>query len=184
MTRNLDGDCWFQTIKGNPFYLFDPWPEDFDIDEIAHSLAIQNRFNGHTHYPESVALHSVLVAELLKKWDEPIEVVRCGLLHDAAEAYVGDVISPLKRKLTDYKPIEANIEEAIAKRFGLPYPFPESVKLADKAMLLVERRALLAEPPRPWVEDTGLDVPKWGIAELTWQEAKELFLSTFWRLYR
>lgn len=179
MTRDLQDNKWFQTIKGNPFYLFDPWPEDFDIEEIAHSLAMQCRFNGHCKQFYTVAQHSVLVSRLLEEWHNNPATVMCGLLHDAAEAYVGDLIRPLKLQLPEYKKVEDFVELAIAQRFELPFPFPASVKTADIVMLHVEKRELLAHPPRPWAGD-DISLPEWGIGrELSWREAKRLFLDRF-----
>lgn len=176
--RDLGGTRWFQTLKGNAFHLFDPRPEDFDIEEIAHALALQNRFNGHTSEPYSVAQHSVLVSLLLEEWDEPSQVVFCGLMHDAAEAYIGDCIQPLKRELPSFYEVEERIERALAERFGMPFPFPEAVKRADTTMLLVESRDLLAEPPRPWPTE-GIDLPEWGVTCMEWREAHDYFLERF-----
>lgn len=178
--RDLAGDGWIQTIKGNPFYLFEPRPGDFDIEEIAHALSMQNRFNGHTPFPYSVAQHSVLVSCLLESWGEPREVALCGLLHDAAEAYVGDVVRPLKLALPGYKLIEKRIERALAEQFRIPFPFPPVIKRADNAMLLAEKNCLLEESPRPWKE-TGFesDAPGDCIRERSWIQARETFIKRF-----
>jgi hypothetical protein len=138
-------DSWFQTYTNRAFYLVDPDPALIDLADIAHSLAYQCRFNGHTEAFYSVAQHSVLVAEYLL--EKAPEHALWGLLHDAAEAYVGDVIRPLKRRLPGFVRIEGPIEAAIAKRFGLCWPMPVEIKEADVAVLLGERRDL--RPPLP-----------------------------------
>lgn len=176
--RDLSNWRWFQTLKGNAFHLFDPRPGDFDIEEIAHSLALTNRFNGHTPFPYSVAQHSVLVSRLLEHWGEPLEVIFCGLLHDAAEAYIGDCVRPLKRELPAFYAVEERIERALAEQFRIPFPFPPAVKRADNAMLLVEKGCLLEESPLPW-KPTGFvgDVPAMCIREIDWRDAEEMFLD-------
>lgn len=143
-------DSWVQTFSNRAFYLVDPDPALIDIDDIAHSLAYQCRFNGHTAMFYSVAQHSMLVAEYLLA--KAPEHALWGLLHDAAEAYVGDVIRPLKRRLPGFARIEAPIEQAVAKRFGLPWPMPAVIKEADTAVLLGERRDLRPPLPREPVE--------------------------------
>ena len=144
----------------------DPSPSDFDIVEIAHALALQCCFHGHTKHFYSVAYHSVLVSRLLHERRLDSGAVFCGLMYDAAKAYVGN---------------EAQIEAAIAKRYGLPYPFPNVVKRADNVLLTIERRDLLGLPP-PMESDIKL--PAWDVGpELGWRGAKALFLERFRELY-
>lgn len=179
MTRDIQGNDWIQTIKGRAFWIFDPKPEDFDIEEIANALAMQCRFNGHVRQFYSVAEHSVRVAWLLRDWGEPAEIVFAGLMHDAAEAYIGDVVRPLKRVLESYQDIEFAVEQALAIRYHLPFPMPATVKRADTVLLHVERRALLAEPPRPWNEP-DLPLPRTQICgEMHWGLARHRFLELF-----
>lgn len=148
--RDIEGDRWLQTVTGKPFFLFNPRPGDFDLEVIAHALSMQCRFNGHTKEFYSVAEHSVMVALILGQWGCSHEVQATGLLHDAAEAYIGDCIRPLKQRLRGLKDIENRIEEALSTQFELPWPWPEGVKRADNYALTIERRDLLSPPPRPW----------------------------------
>jgi hypothetical protein len=90
-----------QLLSGKAFYVTDPKPEDIDILDIAHSLSMQCRYNGHTKGFYSVAEHSVLVANLV-----PPRLRLQALLHDASEAYVGDVIRPIKRLLKNRPQID------------------------------------------------------------------------------
>ena len=123
-----------QLASGAMFDLLNPDPSVITIDVIAHALSRLCRFTGHVstaHY--SVAEHSVRVS-----WLVPDHDAREGLLHDAAEAFVGDVAAPLKRLLPDYQAIEKRVELAVAERFGLLYPWPLSVKEADIDMLRLE----------------------------------------------
>lgn len=143
---------WFLSAKGRQLYPFDMRPEDVDIEEIAHALSMLCRFNGHCREFYSVAQHSVLVAQAL-----PPELALAGLLHDATEAYCGDMIRPLKRSMPAYREVEDRIWAVIAQRFGLPQDLPPEVKEADNRMLQTERRDLLAPHRWRWMEDQIAD---------------------------
>lgn len=130
---------WLITHSGRKVHVRDPEPDDIVLGDIAHALAHLCRFGGHVRHFYSVAQHSVRVSHLVDKRE-----ARAGLLHDAAEAYIGDVIRPLKRELADYKAIESAFEECIAVRFGVLLDTP-GVKLADMRALYTERCVLQPE---------------------------------------
>lgn len=123
------------TVSGRFFDLLAPEEYEYDIDEIAVALSNLCRYTGHVNRFYSVAEHSVLVSRLV-----PDNLSLCGLLHDASEAFVGDVSSPLKKLLPEYKAIEDRIQTAIASHFNLEYPFPEAIHEADKKMYWQERQ--------------------------------------------
>lgn len=135
-----DRGPWIHTWSGGQFYYLDPRHEEVLIEDIAHALSLQCRYNGHTTHHYSVAEHSVLVADMVYSQTKDADVALAGLLHDAAEAYIGDVVSPLKTLLTEYKEIEAVVERCIASKYALTYPWPEEIHLADKAVLAMEFR--------------------------------------------
>ncbi|MDP3133715.1 MAG: phosphohydrolase, partial [Burkholderiaceae bacterium] len=93
---------YISTFKGNRFYPAEPRIDGIDIEDIAHGLAYQCRFNGQTSAFYSVAQHSLMVADLV-----PPALRRAALLHDAAEAYLGDMVKPLKALVPDFGHIEA-----------------------------------------------------------------------------
>lgn len=103
-------------------------PSDIEIEDIAHALARICRYGGHVSGFYSVARHSLLVAEHVET-----EHALYGLLHDASEAYIGDVITELKHAddMSLYRSLETRVMSKIAERFGLNHPFPASVKEAD-----------------------------------------------------
>ncbi len=113
--------------------LLDPDPSSIHLVDIANSLARQCRYNGHVYGFLSVAEHSMRVARILRGQGHTDLVVATGLLHDASEAYLGDMIGPLKHlpQLSLFREIEGRFELAIAQRFGLLYPTPSEVKEAD-----------------------------------------------------
>lgn len=108
---------------------------DIRIEDIARALAAQVRYNGHCHGHLSVARHCLWVAERVAP-----EHRLWALLHDAAEAYIGDLVRPLKHTAygSNYLDHEAFIEEAVADKFGLPYPMPEAIRQADREVLAWE----------------------------------------------
>ena len=129
------------TAKGRCFDFTRPGDCLIDIEEIAHALAHICRYTGHVREVYWVAQHSLLVARLV-----PLEHARAGLLHDAAEAYIGDVAAPLKMLLPDYKAIERQVEAVVFSRLGLPDQMPDCVREADQAIRAVELRDLMPEP--------------------------------------
>lgn len=129
-----------------------PKPSDICLEDIASGLSKEERFDGNTFTPYTVAQHSCLVADLLAAGYAisypTLQQVQAGLLHDATEAYLGDVVQPLKRLLPDYAKIEALWNVAIYTRFDLEPSLAHSaaVKFADVAAFQCECCQLVPEP--------------------------------------
>ncbi len=136
---------WIITHTGRRFDILDPKPDMIDIRDIAHSLSLLCRFNGHTHVFYSVAQHSCSVA-----FNVPKEIKLEALLHDAAEAYIGDIASPIKWVIPQIKEVEDRIEEAIIERFNLKLGNEGLIKAADLRALATEKRDLIIDHPEPW----------------------------------
>ena len=126
---------YIQTLSGKHFNYLDIQQDDIVIEDIATALSHICRFAGHLPEFYSVGQHSVLTSHLV-----PQEFALEALLHDAAEAYLQDIPSPLKRLLPDYQVIEARVDAAIRQKFGLPTEQHPTVKYADLVMLASERR--------------------------------------------
>jgi hypothetical protein len=113
----------------------------FDIRDIAHSLSLCCRFNGHINRFYSVASHSLIVSKLMEdlKLGDPLE----GLLHDATEAYLSDVPAPFKQRLPDWKEIDARLERCARLWFNLPTEKSDGLKKADWLALFMEAYVML-----------------------------------------
>jgi 5'-deoxynucleotidase YfbR-like HD superfamily hydrolase len=138
---------YLQTVSGRWVNPFDPDPSQLDAGDIARALANQCRFGGHSRVFYSVAQHSVIVSALVEERGGDVEDVFAALMHDATEAYLGDMPHPLKHRSplgAAFKAAEDNLERAIRDRFGIKPDVPE-VKRADRALLATERRAFSAE---------------------------------------
>lgn len=145
-------DRWMQTYTGRQFYLFSPDPADINILDIARALSHQCRWNGHTTHFYSIASHCVRVSQLCSP-----SAKRWGLMHDATEAYTGDVISPLKAGLPDFKDAERRIETVLKRKFDLDTPneVELEVKQVDMWVAFEEARYLLPYPKM---------VERWGVS--------------------
>jgi uncharacterized protein len=171
---------WVPIYTGGKFYPLDPRPEEIDIHDIAHHLARLCRFNGAGQTFYCVAQHCSIVSQEVsapnKLW---------GLLHDAAEAYIGDMVSPIKNlpEFAFYREMEKSIMAAVVIAFGLqPDTMPEEVACAD----LVARRTE--------ARDLGLFSPEWAISDvepfnfsitpLNPCQSEILFLNCFHQLKR
>ena len=136
--------------------------DDVDINDINTSLNYTYRFSGHHKdvEPLTVAQHSVLVANLAKVlFPDEEDVYRASIVHDMAEAYYGDVTTPVKRMMGDswYK-FTGPIDEAVHLKFGVNWydielnGVEEKVKICDLMALDIERRVM-------WTSQLGKD--KW-----------------------
>lgn len=132
-------------------------PHMATLPDIAHHLAHVNRFGGAADVPYSVASHSVYVSCRLAEAGADVRVQRLGLLHDASEAYLGDVISGLKALLPEYRRIEARVQAAILQQFGVHAADDPGglVKIADRQARIAEARDLFVGYPLDLL--TGLD---------------------------
>ncbi|HEY8617474.1 MAG TPA: HD family hydrolase [Phenylobacterium sp.] len=138
-------------LSGRRLDLLDPSPMDIEIEDIAHGLARVARWNGQTvgEHAFSVAQHSVVVEDIMAHIQPDLEPRwrLVGLLHDASEYVIGDMISPFKAALgMNYKAFEERLENAIHIRFGLPARTPlaikKLIKQADRACAWFEATQL------------------------------------------
>jgi hypothetical protein len=168
---------WMQTATERAFWPLDPDPAALDLYDIASGLARSCRYGGQIGRLEfySVAEHCVLLSYAV-----PRELARWALLHDASEAFLGDVPRPIKAAFGQaYAEAEDRLMRAVACRFGLPWPMPDILKSFDTRILQNERAALWAtDPPRPWSTDAA-GPPLDGITIQGWlpYQARRRFLA-------
>jgi uncharacterized protein len=165
---------WIETASGDVFDLDHPEDHVYKVDDIAHSLALQCRFNGHCSKFYSVASHSVHVARL----QSTMRAYRIGLLHDASEAYLGDCVKPLKTLLPYYRRLETEVSNAIYQQL-LGYIPTEAdmdpIHAADLAVLACECQELMPSQGKGWDALKGvtpapieLHCHPWELAESWW----------------
>lgn len=168
---------WMQTFTGKAFYPLDVHEDDIDILDIAHSLALQCRYNGHVDKHYSVAEHCVLLSHIVAP-----EKALWALLHDAPEAYIGDMVRPLKKHMPDFMAADDRITAVIALKYGLDGTvIPADVTAMDIQICLNERNALLGTPPMEWAID-GDPIPNVTIHAWDWQMAELQYLERFHEL--
>ncbi|WP_079415642.1 hypothetical protein [Thiomonas intermedia] len=133
-------------------------PAAVHIEDIAHALSLRCRFLGHTRIHYSVAQHCLLVARILDGMDAPRDAILCGLMHDAHEAYVGNVPTSIKILLgTAWSDVELQAEAAVLTATGLTHSmmdWRDLIRHVDRIALATERRDLMrfdAGSNRPWV---------------------------------
>jgi len=204
---------WMQTYTGKQYFPLAPHPDDVDIVDIAHSLALQCRFNGHCERFYSVAEHSTRCVDcLVRIWPDIFTEVRQSLpddedeatamffadyltplkkevlLHDAAEAYLCDLPRPIKIRMSDYKQYEELNMMAVMTHFEIwsshPVTSKKYVKKVDNIMLMTEKRDLMKEAPAPWgMEGIVEPISNTFVVPQTSRDAERLFLLYYDSLF-
>lgn len=174
---------WIETFHGRRVDIVDPNPESILIEDIAHALALTNRFGGHTRKPYSVAEHCVRMSRIV-----PPELELEALVHDSAEFAVGDMPSPFKQVMPEFRIYEARMEAAIRRALNLPGPkHPEAIKYYDHVMLITEARDLGLSwwnTEKHWAMK-GIDRPEplpERIEPWSWYLAETSFMNAYNRL--
>ena len=185
---------WQRMLSGRRLDLLNPSPLDIEIEDIARGISRVARWNGQTlgEYPLSVAQHSVIVAELLKSYNENIEIKwqLAALLHDAAEYIISDMITPLKSFLgEEYIQLEEKIQSAINIRFSLPGEIPKKIykliKNCDRQTAFIEAIQLAGFTLKEAKKTLKMPklIPDYKIIPISANKAEKLFLKKFKELY-
>ena len=178
--EELKMDPYIETYMGHRVYFGDITTDKISIIDIAHALSHICRFTGHTKEFYSVAQHSVLVADAQRTLPEK----RAGLLHDASEAYVNDLPSPLKActDLGDYKNLENRFHDVINQKYHINEGMTPNIKKADLQALFTEKRdVILNDSDWGWGEE--IELFDEVIIPLSSKDAKALFLERFIELF-
>ncbi|MCO6385192.1 hypothetical protein [Oceanicola sp. 502str15] len=159
--------------SGRRFDLLDPSSSTFGIDDIAHGLANVCRYAGQCRGFYSVAEHSLLVSQTVSRYAFE------ALLHDSAEAFIGDITRPLKKLLPDYREIEERIEDAVAERFGLDRAAKATIKEADLRVLAAEQQQVMALGCADWSSEAGILPAPVTVRGLSPNDARAAFLRRY-----
>jgi len=168
-------NAWIYTYTGKELHPLSASPDQICIRDIAHALSRMCRFNGHTDLHYSIAQHSISVSQ----YCDPKDALY-GLLHDASEYAISDLVSPIKRTAVFdiYREYERTLQATIYKKFGILENEPKSVKEADLRILSTEALSLLKQPlPKKWI--LPAEPYPFKVIALTAEEAELLFLYRF-----
>ena len=168
---------YVSTFSGNRFYPLRPHIDQVAIEDIAHGLAYQCRFNGQTKTFYSIAQHSLIVASLV-----PAPLRLAALLHDAAEAYLGDMVKPLKVLLPEFAALEDKVTAIIAATYGIDFSDYAPIKRADLVALATEKRDLMPHSTEHWAYLDGIAPLPGIIVAMDPGEAKQCFLQRYHEL--
>ena len=179
--------CVKNTIRlrsGRYFDFLDPQPDQFTIEDIAGALSKICRFGGQIERFYSVAEHSCLCAKVAQDDGLSQDTIRAVLLHDAAEAFCGDVVKPLKVMLSEYGPVEKRVEAVIQLKFGVDFEAERKhIREIDHGMLIAERRALFSPDQVEWTGEKQarrLDVKLMGWLPLMAESRFLHWVSQLW----
>jgi 5'-deoxynucleotidase YfbR-like HD superfamily hydrolase len=133
LLEQINTESTILTTSGKYLDILDPQPEMIDIEDIATGLCHQPRWAGQMPAFYSVASHSIHVLQMV-----PEEYRLEALLHDATEAYIGDMPKPFKKHMPGFQMLEARLDQVIRRKFGLPTVQSKVVKEADLKALEFE----------------------------------------------
>lgn len=179
LISGVDREMEIGTLSGRRINLHDPQPDDFAIGDIAQPLANLCRWGGQVQRFYSVAEHCCLVSDAVYAMSGGDHAKAfAGLMHDASEAYVRDLPSPIKSALPVYIELEERIQQVMSEVFGYQWPWPREVSEADIAIRYDEQEALrrlcvkrtVGGGRRRAVGFKGLDVKIWGWLPRTAQQ--------------
>jgi uncharacterized protein len=170
--------CLGNTIKvsaGHYVDLLNPDPATIDINSIAAGLSKICRFGGQCPHFYSVAEHCVHATALAISDGLVGDTIRAVFLHDAAEAYIGDMVKPLKVMMPQYADVERRMEASIEKAFNVDFlRWAETIKFFDRAMLKAEKTTMWPNDKEKWagfseIEDRDISLRFWRPDQAEWQ---------------
>lgn len=168
------------TSTGKYFDYVSPQHNQIDIKDIATALGNLCRYNGQLECFYSVAEHCVHASQYaLSLFPNNMEFAKTVLLHDAAEAYIGDMPKPLKVLLPEYQDVERRVEFTIFAKFDVDVSRWDEVKSIDHMMLKAEHRILFPNDTEEWTGFDSIDDIDVPIQCWTPRRARAIFLNFF-----
>ena len=171
----LKREEYITTFTGKRFHMFNATEKELDIIDAAHALSLQCRFNGHTSHFYSVASHSLIGSKLILN-----QFKKEFLLHDLQESWIGDLVTPIKRRTSAFIKMENKIEKVISKKYNIPFPMSKEVKEMDTLMFRMEFVYLMGQKSKELFPLTKKEFMK-EINKPCQQIEKE-FLNTYHKL--
>jgi len=187
----VKSDPYIQTYSHKKLHLFNPKPEEIELEDIPHALGLKTRYTGHCKFHYSVAQHCVLGANLLEDSHGPWSALAF-LLHELGEVYLPDIASPLKPHikievepgvLMGWKELERRHEVAILEALGLDlwlarlhHPI---IKEMDNSMLAAEANAIMSPLIPGWGGDAMRNPAKTAIVMWEPEAAADVWLITY-----
>lgn len=180
-----------ETVSGKFVNVLTPNPDDLLIEDIAWSISRISRFAGHTIplQPYTVGQHSIFVADMIWQETRDIKLALYGLLHDAAEAFIGDIPSPVKHVpsiRSEINKIEDNLLSVIMEKFiGETITAEEwsKIKFYDKRAQFIEAHAFMVSRGKDWYDRDKHDITLLDLQKFTQPkpsvEVFEEFMSIF-----
>lgn len=138
---------YIMTASGKKYVIDAPTVDMVDVDDICAALSRIKRFTGHVDY--SVAQHSIAVCEIAKALGASPVMQLAAALHDASEAYLGDISTPVKQLLgPEYRALEDKAHSVIGEKFGIDGSLfrDGDIKRFDELALLAESLQFFGEP--------------------------------------
>lgn len=180
--------CVGNTIKvsaGHYLNLADPNPQCIEIQSIASALGKICRFGGHCPRFYSVAEHSVLATHVAIRDSVCNAACRAILMHDAVEAFIGDMVKPLKIMVPQFVEIEQRIESAIDTAFGLNFnEWRRTIKQYDRAMLKLEKTTMWPDDTEQWAGFSDVAMADTTLRFFNPDDATAMFLNLWNALNR
>lgn len=178
---------WSQTYTGEAFYYDEVklLENAYKLDDIAHQLATINRYGGAAIYPYSVAQHSVALAVAVWFAYEDASLALDALFHDAEEAFVGDMRTPMKDRFPEFRAMSAHVDAAIRlamRDIGIMVPAHErsTTRAYDRRIIANERPIVMQPSKKPWYGMEGVE-PIPNLNPVLFEETNWRDVRTKWR---
>lgn len=166
---------YVQTNSGSKIYLDDLTDNQYNVRDIAHSLAMKARYNGHSDIFLSVAQHSWHLSNVVSD-DKKLEA----LFHDAGEYVLPDFPRPIKAQFPELEAFEYKITEDIFNKLKLKWPLDQEIVDADDKMLATEARQIMSKSDiNEWPCIGGLETYKIPIMSWRPEHAEAMFYDRF-----
>lgn len=169
------------TRDGHLFYFDQLNVESIPLHSVAHSLSQQCRFNGHIEEHYSVAEHSVHISHLVLEYGGSPDTALYGLLHDASEAFMGDMPRPLKKMFPAFSNLESRIMEKYCELYSIDDPDVKMVQWLDCNIVRDEAEKFYAEPPE-WTKEYASVIHPDRLLGWDAMAVKYIFLEQFQHL--